>query len=49
MRVLFWRFVNDQSAATLTECSLIAAGITVAVISVLWAHYHFPSVQTTLK
>lgn len=40
MRALFLRFVNDQSAATVIECGLIAAGIAVAITAVVWEHYH---------
>ncbi len=40
MRPLFLRFVNNKSAARAIECGLIAAGIAVAIISLVMAQYH---------
>lgn len=35
MKKLIWRFVHDQSGATAIEYGLIAAGISVAIITVV--------------
>lgn len=35
MKVLFWRFMRDDSGATAIEYGLIAAGISVAIIAVV--------------
>jgi pilus assembly protein Flp/PilA len=37
MHALLSRFVNDQSAATAIEYGLIAAGISIAIIGVVFA------------
>lgn len=35
MRTLFARFVNDESGATAIEYGLIAAGISVAIVTIV--------------
>jgi pilus assembly protein Flp/PilA len=54
MTRLFQRFVNDQSGATAIEYGLIAAGISVAIITVVGAlgtslNTTFTSVATAIK
>lgn len=54
MRSLGLRFVNDQSAATAIEYGLIAAGIAVAIITVVAAlgtqlNTTFSSISTQLQ
>ena len=34
------RFYQDETGATAVECSLIAAGITVALTTILWGDRH---------
>ena len=50
----FWRFLNDDRAATAIEYGLIAAGIAVAIIAVVAGlgtalNTTFSSVSSTLK
>jgi pilus assembly protein Flp/PilA len=54
MRKLLARFANDESGATAIEYGLIAAGISVAIITVVGTlgtslNTTFTSVQTALK
>ena len=54
MTHVFWRFVNDQSGATAIEYGLIAAGISVAIITVVGTlgtslNATFTSVSTAIK
>ncbi len=54
MRALLLRFVADQSGATAIEYGLIAAGISVAIISVVnglgtGLNAKFKSISTQLK
>jgi pilus assembly protein Flp/PilA len=54
MRELLARFANDESGATAIEYGLIAAGISVAIITVVGTlgtklNTTFTSVQTALK
>ena len=54
MRSLMIRFANDESGATAIEYGLIAAGISVAIITVVQGlgsslNTTFTSVQTALK
>jgi pilus assembly protein Flp/PilA len=54
MKVLVARFANDDSGATAIEYGLIAAGISVAIITVVTGlgsklNTTFTSVQTALK
>jgi pilus assembly protein Flp/PilA len=54
MRALVLRFVNDQSAATAIEYGLIAAGISIAIITVVFTigtnlNTTFSSISTQLK
>ena len=54
MKTLVKRFLNDQSGATAIEYGLIAAGISVAIISVVKGvggnlNTTFGSVQNALK
>jgi pilus assembly protein Flp/PilA len=54
MRVLVQRFLNDQSGATAIEYGLIAAGISVAIITVVnglgsKVSGTFSSIQTQMK
>jgi pilus assembly protein Flp/PilA len=54
MRALFARFLSDECGATAIEYGLIAAGISVAIITVVAAvgsglNTTFTSVQTALK
>ena len=42
MKTLVSRFVKDESAATVTELALIAAGICVAIIAVVINLAHAP-------
>jgi pilus assembly protein Flp/PilA len=54
MKTLVKRFLNDQSGATAIEYGLIAAGISVAIISVVKGvggdlKTNFTSVQNGLK
>jgi pilus assembly protein Flp/PilA len=52
MKKLFARFMQDESGATAIEYGLIAAGISVAIITVvgtLGLKTTFTSVQTAIK
>jgi pilus assembly protein Flp/PilA len=54
MKMLFARFLRDESGATAIEYGLIAAGISVAIITVVGTvgtslNTTFTSVQTALK
>ena len=54
MRKIFARFAQDESGATAIEYGLIAAGISVAIITVVASlgsslNTTFTSVQTALK
>ncbi|HZO52028.1 MAG: Flp family type IVb pilin [Xanthobacteraceae bacterium] len=54
MKVLLTRFVEDESGATAIEYGLIAAGISVAIITVVGTlgsslKTTFTSVQTAIK
>jgi pilus assembly protein Flp/PilA len=54
MKTAFWKFVSDESAATAIEYGLIAAGISVAIITVVASlgsslNTTFTSVATALK
>ncbi len=54
MRKIFIRFAQDESGATAIEYGLIAAGISVAIITVVASlgsslNTTFTSVQTALK
>jgi pilus assembly protein Flp/PilA len=54
MKTLFQRFIKDQSGATAIEYGLIAAGISVAIITVVKGvgtdlKANFTSVQNGLK
>jgi pilus assembly protein Flp/PilA len=54
MKKLFQRFIRDESGATAIEYGLIAAGISVAIITVVGAlgsklNTTFTSVSTALK
>ena len=54
MRKIFVRFAQDESGATAIEYGLIAAGISVAIITVVASlgsslNTTFTSVQTALK
>jgi pilus assembly protein Flp/PilA len=54
MRSIFAKFVMDESAATAIEYGLIAAGISIAIITVVSSlgsslNTTFTSVQTALK
>ncbi len=42
MKTLVSRFVKDESGATITEVGLIAAGISVAIIAVVFNLVHRP-------
>ena len=42
MKTLVSRFVKDESGATVTELALIAAGISVAIIAVVFNLVHGP-------
>ncbi len=35
IRIAFWRFVDDERAAAAIEYALIAAGISVAIVSIV--------------
>ena len=53
MRILFGKFINDEGGATAIEYGLIAAGISVAIITVVAGlgsklNATFTSVQTAL-
>jgi pilus assembly protein Flp/PilA len=54
MKTLLARFANDENAATAIEYGLIAAGISVAIITVVASlgsslNATFTSIQTALK
>jgi pilus assembly protein Flp/PilA len=54
MKMLFARFLHDESGATAIEYGLIAAGISIAIIVVVGTlgtslNTTFTSVQTALK
>ena len=49
MRVLLTRFVEDESGATVIEYGLIAAGISVAIISVISCRASVPSDEVTIS
>jgi pilus assembly protein Flp/PilA len=54
IRIAFRRFVNDERAATAIEYALIAAGISVAIVSIVGGLGSnvtnlFSSVSTALK
>jgi pilus assembly protein Flp/PilA len=54
MTSVFWRFFNDERAATAIEYGLIAAGIAVAIIAVVQGlgtqlNTTFSSVSSALK
>jgi len=42
MKTLVSRFVMDESGATATELSLIAAGISVAIVAIVFNLVHRP-------
>jgi pilus assembly protein Flp/PilA len=54
MRILFGKFINDEGGATAIEYGLIAAGISIAIITVVAAlgstlNGTFTTVSTALK
>ena len=49
MKNLFVRFVKDNSGATAIEYGLIAAGISVAIIGVVWLVIEKTSFGATVK
>jgi pilus assembly protein Flp/PilA len=54
MRALVWKFLSDQSGATAIEYCLIAAGISIVIVTMVGGigsslNTKFASVNTSLK